>query len=61
MVADFNDQVVLAEVPHRGSATRAGRGQDVLDLSVPRHTADVLQRLSDKNTQSQQLKTLLHA
>lgn len=50
VVADFNDEVVLAEVPHWGPATRAGWGQDVLDLSVPRHTADVLQRLSDKTT-----------
>lgn len=45
MVADFDDEVILAEIPDGGSAARAGRGQDVLDLSIPRYTADVLQRL----------------
>lgn len=47
VVADFDDEVVLPEVPHRRSAARAGRRQDVLDLPVPRHAADVLQRLQD--------------
>ena len=45
MVADFNDEVVLAEVPDGGAAAGTGRGQDVLHLTVPRHAADVLQRL----------------
>ena len=45
MVANFDDEVVLAEVPDGGSSAGAGGGQDVLHLSVPRHTADVLQGL----------------
>lgn len=45
VVADFNNEVILTKIPHRGSATGVGRGQDVLDLSVPCHTAYVLHRL----------------
>lgn len=57
VVADFNDEVVLAEVPHRRSPAGVGRGQDVLDLSVPRHKADVLHGLMDENQTSAALKT----
>jgi len=46
VVTDFDDGFVLPEIPHSSSATRTGRRQDVLDLPVPRHAADVLERLS---------------
>lgn len=45
VVTDFDDGLVLPEIPHGGSAAGAGRSQDVLDLPVPCNAADVLQRL----------------
>lgn len=47
VVADFNDQVVLSQIPDRSFSAGAGRGQDVLHLFVPRNTADVLQGLEE--------------
>lgn len=49
VVADFNDEVILTQVPDWRSPTGVGWGQDVLDLSVPGHEADVLHGLSDKS------------
>ena len=49
VVADFNDEVILAEVPDSSAAAGTGRGQDVLHLTVPRHAADVLQRLGSSS------------
>lgn len=48
VVTDFDDGFVLPEIPHSSSSAGAGRGQDVLHLSVPCNTADVLKRLSHK-------------
>lgn len=45
VVTDFDDGLILPEVPHGGSATGAGRRQDVLDLPVPGDAADVLEGL----------------
>lgn len=42
VIADFDNQVVLSEIPDWGFSTGAGWGQDVLNLFVPCNTADVL-------------------
>lgn len=45
VVADFDDGLVLPEIPDGGPAAGAGGCQDVLHLPVPCNAADVLQRL----------------
>lgn len=48
MVTDLDDGLVLPQVPDDGFATRVGRGQDVLNLPVPGHNADVFGRLKEE-------------
>lgn len=57
VVTDFDDGLVLPEIPHGSSAARAGGREDVLDLPVPCDAADVLKRLSHtENSMSQPFK-----
>lgn len=56
VVTDFDDGLVLPEIPHGGSAAGAGRSQDVLDLPVPCNAADVLQRLPHTHNSLSQLR-----
>lgn len=45
VVTDLDDGFVLSQVPHNCFPTGVGRGQDVLNLAIPRHDADVFSRL----------------
>lgn len=42
LITDFNDWFILSQVPHNTAAAGRCRGQDVLYLSVPWHTTDVI-------------------
>lgn len=46
LITDFNDWFILSQVPHNTAAAGRCRGQDVLYLSVPWHTTDVIRRES---------------
>lgn len=46
LITDFNDWFILSQVPHNTAATGRCGGQDVLYLSVPWHTTDVIRRQS---------------
>lgn len=52
VVADLDDGLILSQVPHNCFPTGAGRGQDVLNLSVPGHNTDVLSRLKEMTNAS---------
>lgn len=41
MVTDFDDRLILPEIPHNCCATGVSRRQNVLDLPVPRQCPDV--------------------
>lgn len=41
VVTDFDDGLVLPEIPHNGLATGVSRRQNVLDLAVPRQCFNV--------------------
>lgn len=56
VVADLNDGLIFSQVPHNCLPTRTGRGQDVLNLSVPGHNADVLGRLKERSNKGCQIK-----
>lgn len=58
VVTDFDDGLVLSQVPHDCFPTGVGRGQDVLDLPVPGHDADVFSRL-EQETKAVTVKTNL--
>ena len=42
LITDFNDWFILSQVPHNTAAAGRCRGQDVLYLSVPWHTTNVI-------------------
>lgn len=48
MVTDLDDGFILPQVPHNCFPAGGGRGQDVLDLSVPGHNTDVFSRLREE-------------
>lgn len=48
VVADLDNRLVLSQVPHNCFPAGVGRGQDVLNLSVPGHDADVFSRLKEE-------------
>lgn len=45
VVTDFDDRLILPEVPNHGLATWVSRGQDMLHLPIPGHNTDVFMRL----------------
>ena len=42
MAADFNDGLILSEIPHHRLAAGVSGSQEVLDIEVPRQCLDVL-------------------
>lgn len=50
VVTDLDDGLILSQVPHDCFPARVGRGQDVLNLPVPGHNADVFSRLKEETT-----------
>lgn len=55
VVADFDDEVILPQVPDGRPPAGTGRSKNVLHLAVPCHTANVLQRLTHKNSNKHNL------
>lgn len=48
VITDLYDGLILSQVPHHCFPTGGGRSQDVLNLPVPRHNADVFSRLKHR-------------
>jgi len=45
VVTDFDDRLILPEVPNHSLAAGVSGGQDVLHLPIPGHHPDVFMRL----------------
>lgn len=58
VITDLDDWLVLSQIPHDCFPAGVGRGQDVLNLPVPGHNADVFSRLKDE-TKAVTVKTNL--
>lgn len=48
VVTDLDDGLVLSQIPHDCFPTGVSRGQDMLNLPVPRHNTDVFSRLKEE-------------
>lgn len=49
VITDFDDRLIFPEIPHDCLATGVSRGQNVLDLPVPRECLDVFWGLLRKD------------
>ena len=60
MITDFDDRFILPEIPHDCLAAGVSRRQNVLNLTVPRESLDILQGLLRQNGAGSGMRTTCH-